>query len=118
MAIYLDTETTGFSPAQGATIVEVAIVDEAGRALIDTLVDPRSPIPFGAQQVHAHVLDPRRAACHAAGDVFGVAVGAVIDDAKFFHVGSFRGGRSRETVHRAIGPMARAARYRPCLLPQ
>ncbi len=52
MAIYLDTETTGFSPAQGATIVEIAIVDEDGRTLIDTLVDPRSPIPFGAQQVH------------------------------------------------------------------
>ena len=52
MAIYLDTETTGFSPAQGARIVEVAIVDEEGRSLIDSLVDPRSPIPFAAQQVH------------------------------------------------------------------
>lgn len=52
MAIYLDTETTGFSPASGATLVEIAIVDEDGRALIDTLIDPRRPIPPGAQQVH------------------------------------------------------------------
>ena len=52
MAIYLDTETTGFSPASGATIVEIAIVDEAGRSLIDTLIDPRQPIPPGAQRVH------------------------------------------------------------------
>lgn len=52
MALYLDTETTGFSPASGATIVEIAIVDEDGRALIDTLIDPRQAIPPGAQQVH------------------------------------------------------------------
>lgn len=52
MAIYLDTETTGFSPASGATIVEIAIVDEDGRTLIDTLIDPRQAIPFAAQNVH------------------------------------------------------------------
>ncbi len=52
MAIYLDTETTGFSPSAGATIVEVAIVDDRGKTLIDTLVDPRKPIPWQAQNVH------------------------------------------------------------------
>lgn len=52
MAIYLDTETTGFSPSAGAAIVEVAIVDDRGQTLIDTLVDPRKPIPWQAQNVH------------------------------------------------------------------
>ena len=52
MAIYLDTETTGLSPRQGATIVELAIVDERGKTLIDTLVNPKSPIPWQASKVH------------------------------------------------------------------
>ena len=52
MAIYLDTETTGFSPNQGAGIVEVAIVDERGVTLIDTLVDPDHPIPWAVSNIH------------------------------------------------------------------
>ena len=40
MLLFLDTETTGLSAAAGDRIVEVAIFDESGRALIDTLVDP------------------------------------------------------------------------------
>ena len=52
MAIYLDTETTGLSPDQGAAIVEVAIVDDAGRALLNTLVDPLRPIPRFASNIH------------------------------------------------------------------
>jgi DNA polymerase III epsilon subunit-like protein len=52
MAIYLDTETTGFSPTTGAAIVEIAIVDESGQTLIDTLIDPRRAIPWQAQQIH------------------------------------------------------------------
>ena len=52
MALYLDTETTGLSPRDGAMIVEVAIVDDRGVALIDTLVDPLKPIPRQASNVH------------------------------------------------------------------
>lgn len=52
MTIFLDTETTGLSSASGDEIVEIAIVDAAGRVLIDTLVDPRRPIPWGASSVH------------------------------------------------------------------
>lgn len=52
MAIYLDTETTGLSPRQGATIVELAIVDARGNPLIDTLINPKSPIPWQATKVH------------------------------------------------------------------
>ena len=52
MYIFLDTETTGFSPAKGDSIVEIAIVDEAGKTLINTLVNPQRPIPYGASAVH------------------------------------------------------------------
>lgn len=52
MPIYLDTETTGLDPARGDAIVEVAIVDAAGRTLIDTLVDPQRDIPWQATRVH------------------------------------------------------------------
>lgn len=52
MAIYLDTETTGLSPRQGATICELAIVDERGRTLINTLVNPRTSIPWQASNIH------------------------------------------------------------------
>ena len=52
MAIFLDTETTGLSPRAGDAIVEVAIIGDDGRPLIDTLVNPRRPIPYGASRVH------------------------------------------------------------------
>ena len=52
MAIFLDTETTGFSPADGDAVVEIAIVNDAGQTLIDTLVDPRRAIPWQASNVH------------------------------------------------------------------
>jgi len=50
--LYLDTETTGLSPARGDAIVEIAIVDDAGRTLMDTLVNPGRGIPFYATRVH------------------------------------------------------------------
>ena len=52
MALFLDTETTGFSPGAGDAIVEVAIVDEDGRAVIDTLVNPQRSIPWQARNIH------------------------------------------------------------------
>lgn len=52
MLLFLDTETTGLSASAGDRIVELAIVDESGRTMIDTLVDPRRPIPGSATQIH------------------------------------------------------------------
>ena len=52
MAVFLDTETTGLSPARGDAIVEIAIVDERGRTLLDTLVNPQRSIPWEASNVH------------------------------------------------------------------
>jgi len=52
MTVYLDTETTGLSPAKGDAIVEIAIVDGNGRVLIDTLVNPGRSIPWQASNIH------------------------------------------------------------------
>jgi DNA polymerase-3 subunit epsilon len=50
--IYLDTETTGLAAEHGHRIVELAIVDDRGVALMDTLVDPRRAIPADARAIH------------------------------------------------------------------
>ena len=47
---FLDTETTGLHPPHDK-LVEVAIVDEAGTIILDTLVNPERPIGF-ATQIH------------------------------------------------------------------
>lgn len=48
---YLDTETTGIGAAANA-IVEIAIVDEDGSVVVDTLINPKRPIPRGATAIH------------------------------------------------------------------
>jgi DNA polymerase III epsilon subunit-like protein len=57
MPLFLDTETTGLSPAAGDAVVEIAIVDAHGRAVLDTLVDPRRAIPWQATNVHGITND-------------------------------------------------------------
>jgi len=49
--VYLDTETTGFSAATDR-IVEIAVVDDTGAVLLDTLMNPERQIP---EAVTAHV---------------------------------------------------------------
>lgn len=54
-AVVIDTETTGFDPAYGHRVVEIAIVTLVDGALGDawhTLVDPGRPIPADAVAVH------------------------------------------------------------------
>jgi DNA polymerase III subunit epsilon len=48
--VFLDTETTGFSPQD--EIVEICIVSHDGETLIDALVRPKIPIPMDATRVH------------------------------------------------------------------
>lgn len=47
--LYLDTETTGFGDAD---VVDIAVVDNLGRALLNTLVRPTRRIPADASRVH------------------------------------------------------------------
>jgi DNA polymerase III epsilon subunit-like protein len=50
--VYLDTETTGLKPGYDE-ILEIAIVDDAGEALINTLVKPEKRVRWpSAQKVH------------------------------------------------------------------
>lgn len=48
--LVLDTETTGLD--DHAQIVQIAIVDDRGETLLDTLVKPTSRIPAGATAIH------------------------------------------------------------------
>jgi DNA polymerase III epsilon subunit-like protein len=48
--VYLDTETTGLG--DGAEIVELCVLDHAGRVVVDTLVKPRRRIPPEASRLH------------------------------------------------------------------
>lgn len=54
--VYLDTETTGLSPEKGDRVVDIAMVDDLGNTVIDTLVDPERPIPAEASGIH-HISD-------------------------------------------------------------
>lgn len=48
--LYLDTETTGFSNFD--QVINLALVDSNGTALIDTLIRPTVPIDPGAEAIH------------------------------------------------------------------
>lgn len=48
---FLDTETTGLS-AEADRVVELAIVDQSGQIVFDSLINPGRTIPFAASRVH------------------------------------------------------------------
>lgn len=48
--VYLDTETTGLDGR--AEIVEIAVIDNAGKTLLDTLVRPDGIIPYEVVRIH------------------------------------------------------------------
>lgn len=48
--VVLDTETTGLDDR--AEIVQIAVIDPAGKVLLDTLVRPRNTIPIEAIKIH------------------------------------------------------------------
>lgn len=47
--VVLDTETTGLNQGE---IVQIAIIDSDGKTLLDTLVQPKEPIPADATAIH------------------------------------------------------------------
>ncbi len=48
--VYLDTETTGFDSS--GQIIDLALIDSDGQALINTLIRPTIPIPEKATAIH------------------------------------------------------------------
>jgi len=53
--VYLDTETTGLN--WDAAIVEIAIVDDSGKTLLNNKVNPGFPIPRDATAIHGITND-------------------------------------------------------------
>lgn len=49
--VILDTETTGLNP-QRDEAVQIAVIDSAGKTLLDTLVKPTVPVDPGAYAIH------------------------------------------------------------------
>lgn len=48
--IFLDTETTGLG--KDAEVIELAVVDDEGKVLMDQMFRPANPIPPGATKIH------------------------------------------------------------------
>jgi DNA polymerase-3 subunit epsilon len=65
--VFLDTETTGIGA--GAEIIELAVVDLDGNALIDTLVAPVAAIPAESTRIHG-LVDADVAGAPSWGDVY------------------------------------------------
>lgn len=63
MIFYLDTETTGLFDAE---MVECAVIDDTGKTILDTLVNPGRLIPPGATKIHGITDDMVRWAPRAA----------------------------------------------------
>jgi hypothetical protein len=57
--LFLDTETTGLS-GERDRIVEIAIIGDDGSVLVDTLVNPRVPIPPEATAIRLGLYTARR----------------------------------------------------------
>lgn len=67
-ALILDTETTGLDG--DAEVIELAVIDCTGQALIDTLVRPARPIPADATAIHG-ITDQMVATAPSWADVRG-----------------------------------------------
>lgn len=89
--IVLDTETTGFDPAEGHELVEVAAVTIEGGALAgewSTLIRPARPIPPGATAVHG-ITDQMTAVAPDAASVAAQLRALCADHALAFHNAEF-----------------------------
>ena len=84
--VVIDTETTGLDPS--AEAVQIAVLSLAGEVLMNTLVRPSGPIPWGASRVHgitdAHVAGaPTYAEVHSELERLLTRRGAVAYNASF-----------------------------------
>lgn len=72
--VILDTETTGLGVFD--QVVQVAVVDKTGAALLDTLVKPTRPIPQIARGIHG-ITDEMVASAPTFGDIFDTLLLAI-----------------------------------------
>lgn len=73
--VFLDTETTGLD--DDAQVVEIAIVDDTGAVLFESLVRPTVPVEPGAQAVHG--IGPEKLASAPAWPEIAGRVRAALD---------------------------------------
>lgn len=74
--VFLDTETTGLDDE--AQIIEIAIVNDAGAVLFESLVKPTVPVDYEAQEIHG--IGPERLATAPAWPDIAEQVRAVLED--------------------------------------
>jgi DNA polymerase-3 subunit epsilon len=89
--IVLDTETTGFDPAEGHELVEVASVTVENGVMAEewsSLIRPARPIPPGATAVHG-ITDAMTATAPEAGKVAAELRARCADHALAFHNAEF-----------------------------
>jgi len=87
----LDTETTGFDPAEGHVLVEVARVEIAGGVIGETwssLVRPGRPIPPDATAVHG-ITDAMVASAPTAAELGPELLAGIADRTLVFHNAAF-----------------------------
>ena len=78
---FLDTETTGLSPARGDRVCEIAVLKTRGGAVIESfqsLINPQRPIDLGAQAIHG-ISDAMVAKSPRFGDL-AERLAALLDD--------------------------------------
>jgi DNA polymerase-3 subunit epsilon len=89
--VAVDTETTGFDPARGHELVEVARVAIDHGAIGDTwatLIRPQRPIPADASRIH-HITDEMVAGAPPAADAAAALRGPLGDLPLVFHNAPF-----------------------------
>ena len=89
--VAVDTETTGFDPARGHELVEVARVAIDGGALGETwatLIRPQRPIPPDASRIH-RITDDMVAGAPPAADAAAALRGPLGDHPLVFHNAPF-----------------------------
>ncbi|WP_017431407.1 3'-5' exonuclease [Vreelandella jeotgali] len=103
--VFLDTETTGLHAGHDE-ILEIALVDDAGHTLLDTLICPdhRTEWP-GAQRIHGIAPDDVRGALRL-GDVLPEVVAAVSEARLVIYNAAFDMGFLPEAVSRSAAQVA------------
>lgn len=64
--VFGDVETTGLGP--GAEVIEITVLDEAGRPLFDSLIRPSDPYGYIAEEIHG-ITASQLAAAPSFGDL-------------------------------------------------
>lgn len=94
--VVLDTETTGLGP--DAQVCQIAVIDQDGQVLLDTLVKPTIPIPADATAIHG-ITNDMVAGAPGMADVIGKLADAIQGKDLIIYNASYDIGVIGESVH-------------------